>query len=571
MPIFSGPDMVKRVLLLALILSAHLAPAFSLRPPPPLIFPASYGSRTAALSQTSMALFKDLRDFVFRRRRPKNVSVLPKDQESLTKYQRFRQVMPVPPPNERRRYALGGASSSLPSMEALWAEAWPTAACKDAMERQKALSDGDGPPQAGALTRKFGHNETLRAIFYKDAASWCPYCASVWMTLEEKCMPYTLKRINLLSYGEKPEWIYDISGTGLLPLLEVNGRMIRESVEICKSIDKWQGFDEGVMVKPRRLWPDEGDALHAEAEALLGLERDLFRDWFVYLFEKPESHGHDEFWTVLRQVESALAKYAESPWFLPGTEPSLVDIIFAPKVERVIASCLYWKGLTLRQHPDLPALSRWLDALDHRPSYAAFKADFFTLINSLEPLFGRAYSVNTPEVAELQQKLDGFHPTAWRLPVSEEEKVREYLPEATQPTELYARQSAAVRLIINHKRLPRYMLRALGVPGPEFRSPLADPFNQIDEWALPEVETAYRYLILALLRGRDYVDPLLAADKSAAESAYGSSEEERALARARMVACLEYLKYRIGVPRDMTLAEARQVRGTLTWLVEALK
>ncbi|EKU20099.1 glutathione S-transferase, partial [Nannochloropsis gaditana CCMP526] len=104
----------------------------------------------------------------------------------------------------------------------------------------------------------------------------------------------------------------------------------------------------------------------------------------------------------------ALAKYAESPWFLPGTEPSLVDIIFAPKVERVIASCLYWKGLTLRQHPDLPALSRWLDALDHRPSYAAFKADFFTLINSLEPLFGRAYSVNTPEVAELQQKLDGF-------------------------------------------------------------------------------------------------------------------------------------------------------------------
>jgi len=573
----SRQALVPLVLQLALVLHiTQTSHAFLSRPPHhPNHHPRRQQQHApASATTTSLALFKGVRDFIARRRQQKGKSPdTPPEEENMTKYERFRQVTPIPPVGERRRYPLGVGSSSLPGMEDLWGEAWPTTACGDAMERRDALNEGTGPPDAEALVRRFGQvNATIQTVFYKDAASWCPYCASVWTMLEEKQMPYTMKRINLLSYGEKPEWLYDISGTGLMPVLEVGGRMLRESVDICKFIDWWRGNDVSPAGQnTRRLWPNKGDDLYEEAEALLGLERDLFRDWFIYLFEGPEERGHKEFWAVLLQVEAALAKHKDGPWFLPGEEPSLVDIVFAPKVERMVASCLYWKGMTLRGHAELPALAKWLDALDRRPSYAAFKADFFTLVNSLEPLFGRAYSVGTPEVQEIQRKVDGFHYTSWRLPVSTEESTREYLPPDTQPSESYARQSAAVRIILNNKRLPRYMARAVRTPGPEYRSPLADPQNAIDEWVLPEVEAAYRYLVLALLRGKEVVAPLVAADKAAADRAYGGTAEEARAARGRMVACLNYLKFRVGVPRDMTLAEARQVRGALTWLVEALK
>lgn len=569
------PVIVPGVLLLALLL--HLAPtslAFLSSSRPRHYHPRQQHAPPAAPagSPTSLALFKGVRDFIARRRKKANAPDTTQDEEALPKYERFRQTFPIPPVGERKRYPLGVGSSSLPSMEDLWAEAWPASACSDAMERREALSEGSGPPDCKALVRKFQVNATIQTVFYKDAASWCPYCASVWMMLEEKQMAYTMKRINLLSYGEKPEWIIDISGTGLMPVLEVGGRMLRESVDICKFIDWWRGNNVSPAGQnTRRLWPNKGDALYAEAEALLGLERDLYREWFIYLFEGPEPRGQEEFWAIMLQVEAALAKHGDGPWFLPGAEPSLVDIVFAPKIERMVASCLYWKGMTLRGHAQLPALSKWLDALDRRPSYAAFKCDFATLVNSLEPLFGRAYSVDTPEVQELQRKIDGFHYTSWRLPVSAEELAREYLPPDTQPSDVYARQSAAVRLILNNKRLPRYMARACGTPGPEYRSPLADPQNMIDEWVLPEVEVAYRYLVLALLRGKEAVAPMVAADKAAADRAYGGTVEEAAMARGRVVACLNYLKFRVGVPKDMTLAEARQVRGCLTWLVEALK
>ena len=113
------------------------------------------------------------------------------------------------------------------------------------------------------------------------------------------------------------------------------------------------------------------------------------------------------------------------------------------------------------------------------------------------------------------------------------------------------------------------MLRALGRPGVEYRSPLADPYNELDEWAAPEVDAAYRYLLLALLRGHEAVEPLVREDKAKADAKYTGKDVEKA--RARTVACLEYLRDRIGVPRDMSLPEARQLRGYLNWLIDVLK
>ena len=34
-------------------------------------------------------------------------------------------------------------------------------------------------------------------VFYKDRASWCPYCQKVWMLLEEKQIPYKVSSLSL--------------------------------------------------------------------------------------------------------------------------------------------------------------------------------------------------------------------------------------------------------------------------------------------------------------------------------------------------------------------------------------
>lgn len=41
--------------------------------------------------------------------------------------------------------------------------------------------------------------------------------------------------------------------------------------------------------------------------------------------------------------------------------PSLVDLQFISHLERMAASCLYWRGLNLRNHPRYPNLEAWCD------------------------------------------------------------------------------------------------------------------------------------------------------------------------------------------------------------------
>ena len=54
-------------------------------------------------------------------------------------------------------------------------------------------------------------------------------------------------------------------------------------------------------------------------------------------------------------------------WFLGGDAPSLVDLHFIVSVERLLASCLYWHGLALRDGAHgLGHVIRWLDAFDAR-------------------------------------------------------------------------------------------------------------------------------------------------------------------------------------------------------------
>lgn len=45
------------------------------------------------------------------------------------------------------------------------------------------------------------------------------------MQLEEKRIPYIVEKINMRCYGDKPQSFYNITSSGLLPVVEFDGKV----------------------------------------------------------------------------------------------------------------------------------------------------------------------------------------------------------------------------------------------------------------------------------------------------------------------------------------------------------
>lgn len=85
---------------------------------------------------------------------------------------------------------------------------------------------------------------------------------------------------------------------------------------------------------------------------LMRLERRLFSAWCQWLCQGfAPAKQKANFEKVISEVETELSK-TDGPYFL-GNEFSLIDIIFAPFLERMDASLAYYKGYEMRSKNDL--------------------------------------------------------------------------------------------------------------------------------------------------------------------------------------------------------------------------
>jgi len=180
-------------------------------------------------------------------------------------------------------------------------------------------------------------------------------------------------------------------------------------------LDRWHPVSEGF--KP--MLPSEDDALGwARYNKLARLERDLFSWWCSLLF-RPEgpklpttggglgkllsgtksdrlvmSGAMKGFLDCLKAVDNELCA-TSGPWFFVENDyPTMIDLIYVSHVERMLASCAYWKGLNLRSpemSKEYPGLNRWLDAFEKRECYLAFKSDYYTHVKDIPPQYGPGY------------------------------------------------------------------------------------------------------------------------------------------------------------------------------------
>jgi glutathione S-transferase len=145
-----------------------------------------------------------------------------------------------------------------------------------------AIDPVNGPTNAQATLRLFGQSEAdVRVTLYRDNHAWCPYCQKVWLWLEEKRIPYRIKKITMFCYGEKERWYKRIVPSGMLPALELDGCLVTESDDILMALEQAFGPLERSMTDPAVM-------------PLRQLERLLFRAWCLWLCYPSRSPKEDQ-------------------------------------------------------------------------------------------------------------------------------------------------------------------------------------------------------------------------------------------------------------------------------------
>jgi glutathione S-transferase len=287
----------------------------------------------------------------------------------------------------------------------------------------------NGATNAQARLRLFGRAEAdVRVTLYRDNHAWCPYCQKIWLWLEEKQIPYRIEKVTMFCYGEKESWYKRKVPSGMLPAVELDGRIITESDDILIALEQAFGnlvysITDPVVIPLRQL------------------ERLLFRAWCNWLCRpansaREEQYNRSQFVSVVAMVEKALGSTTGS-YFLD--EFSAADVIFTPYVERMNASLYYYKGYSLRE--DNPRLSAWFDAMESRATYRGTQSDFHTHAHDLPPQMGGCWENGEPQMLINKARVDNG---PW-----------EGLPDATFAEPVDARAEALYRTVKHHANLIR--------------------------------------------------------------------------------------------------------------------
>ena len=285
----------------------------------------------------------------------------------------------------------------------------------------------NGATNAQSRLRLFGQPESaVRVTLYRDNHAWCPYCQKIWLWLEEKQIPYRIEKVTMFCYGEKESWYKRKVPSGMLPAIELDGRIVTESDDILLALEQAFGSLSLGMKDPAVL-------------PLRQLERLLFRAWCNWLCRpsssvREEQQNRQQFIEVVAMVETALAK-TPGAYFLEqfGT----ADVIFTPYVERMNASLYYYKGYSLRE--ENPRFAAWFDAMESRATYRGTQSDFHTHVHDLPPQMGGCWENGEPQMLVNKSKVDNG---PWAG-----------LPDTTFPEPENAGAEALYRTIKHHDRI----------------------------------------------------------------------------------------------------------------------
>jgi len=185
----------------------------------------------------------------------------------------------------------------------------------------------------------------------------CPFVQRAAIMLEEQGREYDLKYIDL---ANRPEWFWKISPLGKVPVLEVDGEPIFESVAILEYLDE--------TAESGRLLPENPVTRAKQRMWIIYIGNIMSKAW--QLQAAPDEARVRELTKEIRGHFADLTKNLTGDGPLWGGQAyTMVDAAIAPILQR-----LAWAEKlepTLGLFDDMPKMRAWRDALLARPSTTA--------------------------------------------------------------------------------------------------------------------------------------------------------------------------------------------------------
>ena len=274
-----------------------------------------------------------------------------------------------------------------------------------------------------------------------------------------------------------------------------------------------------------------------------------------------DGQNRSNFEEALDAVDAELAA-SPGPYFM-GEELTLVDVTYAPFLERMAASCVTTRGFKMEGTGGRwPAVDAWYAAMASREdTYARIKSDYYTHCHDLPPQLGGC-EANGDDAQTAARTRSTAADGDSRCPLSDADALE---PSWRGERPEMDRVEAAAKLVGNHDAVTRFAARGCGKAGARpVAAPLSDPTAVPGEAHLPAVDAALRRVALELLDGTAHEDGVGGDAGTGAKDADGRSPAGPPRIRWRT------LRDRVGVPRDLPLPAARQLRAHLNWYIDRL-
>ena len=197
------------------------------------------------------------------------------------------------------------------------------------------------------------------------------------------------------------------------------------------------------------------------------------------------------------------------------------------------------------------------------PSYQLTKSDYYTHCWDLPPQLGGC--VAEPGSEPYQDAINGRTPGSWSLPLTPHNGGFE--PDWDWAgDESTARREAVERVSANHEAIVAFACRGAGKEGfPQYGAPLSDPNAVSNDAVQPLVDAVLRVVCSKLLdENNGDCDESMDAIQSVWMKEGGDEVIDL------VIKSLEYMRDRVGVPRDMRYPAARQLRAHVNWAIGGL-
>jgi glutathione S-transferase len=465
----------------------------------------------------------------------------------------------------------------------------------------------DGPNTPQALVRCFGTNpKEITLTFFRDGHGWCLYCHKVWLMLELKGVPYRVNKVCLPCYGNKDTFFVEkINETGQVPAICIDapgapkesGQVYRGVTDIYTMLETTYPASKGY----RSLLPSTRTA-RAQSRRCLEKETKLCIAFMNFL-RLPGHSGNADYDQGLRQFEQAmtsvdklLQESPDGPFFL-GSKSSYLDCRYAPIMERIAPTILYYKGVKIKGGK-WKNINAWFAAIEQWDAYLGTMGDFYSHCHDFPAQIGQCYATGETKQVQSAKYIDG-HDGSWSLPLSKISSTSLEPMFVIRENERVDRLEAACAVLRHHVGLVRLMMQ--NQPGGSHASkeeqvPTTDALNEKTKSVSTTKSNQEKFLMphndaraIAADYGLRCVVQLLVTDwdrrplpNSAARqqqqqpfpddtnSPWWKKMNDMKDVKEETASNLRYLRDRVCVPRDMSYLAARQLRAHLNHVADSL-